>query len=50
MELPVEKLLEECPRFGGVCGPDFNEGNNILVHNDSHIESVTRNGHARKIG
>jgi hypothetical protein len=35
MELPLEKLLEEHPRFGGVCGPDFNERNNIVAHNDS---------------
>src|SRR5271170_5622425 len=35
MELPLEKLLEERPRFGGVCGSDFNERNNIVAHNDS---------------
>ncbi|MGB6947126.1 MAG: hypothetical protein WBE37_32305 [Bryobacteraceae bacterium] len=32
MELPLEKLLEESPGLGGVCGPDFNERNNILAH------------------
>ena len=35
MELPLEKLLEESPRFGGVRGADFNERNNIVAHDDS---------------
>jgi hypothetical protein len=35
MELPLEKLLEESPRLGGVRGPDFNERNNIVAHSGS---------------
>jgi hypothetical protein len=42
MELPLEKLLEESTRFGGVCGPDFNERNNLVAHNVAQIVSKRR--------
>lgn len=40
MELPLEKLLEESPCLGGICGPDFNERNNILAHNRSRYAQL----------
>jgi len=49
MELPFEKLLEECPRFGGVCGPDFDEGNNTVVHNDSPNRIKTAKAQTPKV-